>query len=214
MIRFLKRDKYSIGFFVKLLTNFPHLKVDSSLCRLRRRIPMEKVINGVKIECVQGDITKQMGFDAIVNAANAQLMPGGGVAGAIHRAAGPGLAEECRPLAPIKPGQAVITGGHNLPNRYVIHCLGPVYGVDQPSDKLLADCYSNALKLAEQYGITSIAFPAISTGIFGYPMEEAARVAFETVFKMVPSLKTVKVIRFVLWDRKALEVHERVLKGF
>ncbi|MFO7296348.1 MAG: macro domain-containing protein, partial [Clostridia bacterium] len=125
---------------------------------------MEKVIHGVKIECVQGDITKQEGFDAIVNAANAQLMPGGGVAGAIHRAAGPGLAEECKPLAPIKPGQAVITGGHNLPNRYVIHCLGPVYGVDQPSDKLLADCYRNALKLAEQHGITSIAFPAISTG--------------------------------------------------
>ncbi|MFS8501205.1 MAG: macro domain-containing protein [Caldicoprobacter sp.] len=172
---------------------------------------MEKVIHGVKIECVQGDITKQEGFDAIVNAANAQLMPGGGVAGAIHRAAGPGLAEECKPLAPIKPGQAVITGGHNLPNRYVIHCLGPVYGVDQPSDKLLADCYRNALKLAEQHGITSIAFPAISTGIFGYPMEEAARVAFEAIFELIPSLKSVKVIRFVLWDREALEIHERVL---
>jgi O-acetyl-ADP-ribose deacetylase (regulator of RNase III) len=172
---------------------------------------MEKVIHGVKIECVQGDITKQEGFDAIVNAANAQLMPGGGVAGAIHRAAGPGLAEECRPLAPIKPGQAVITGGHNLPNRYVIHCLGPVYGVDQPSDKLLADCYKNALKLAEQHGITSIAFPAISTGIFGYPMEEAARVAFEAIFELIPSLKSIKVIRFVLWDREALEIHERVL---
>ncbi|MCM8899935.1 O-acetyl-ADP-ribose deacetylase [Caldicoprobacter algeriensis] len=173
---------------------------------------MGKVIHGVKIECVQGDITKQEGFDAIVNAANAQLMPGGGVAGAIHRAAGPGLAEECRRLAPIKPGQAVITGGYNLPNRYVIHCLGPVYGVDQPSDKLLADCYRNALKLAEQHGITSIAFPAISTGIFGYPMEEAARVAFKAILELVPSLKSVKVIRFVLWDRKALEIHERVLE--
>lgn len=174
---------------------------------------MEKVIHGVKIECVQGDITKQEGFDAIVNAANAQLMPGGGVAGAIHRAAGPGLAEECKPLAPIKPGQAVITGGHNLPNRYVIHCLGPVYGVDQPSDKLLADCYRNALKLAEQHGITSIAFPAISTGIFGYPMEEAARVAFEAIFELIPSLKSIKVIRFVLWGREALEIHERVLEN-
>lgn len=173
---------------------------------------MEKMIDCVKIECVQGDITKQEGFDAIVNAANAQLLPGGGVAGAIHRAAGPGLAEECRPLAPIKPGQAVITGGHNLPNRYVIHCLGPVYGVDQPSDKLLADCYRNALNLAEQHNITSIAFPAISTGIFGYPMEEAARVAFKTILDMVPTLKSVNIIRFVLWDRKALEVHERVLE--
>ncbi len=175
-------------------------------------ICMEKVVHGVKVECVQGDITKQEGFDAIVNAANAQLMPGGGVAGAIHRAAGPGLAEECRLLAPIKPGQAVITGGHNLPNRYVIHCLGPLYGVDQPSDKLLADCYRNALKLADQHGITSIAFPAISTGIFGYPMEDAARVAFKTISEVIPTLKSVKVIRFVLWDRKALEIHERVLE--
>lgn len=173
---------------------------------------MEKVLHGVKVECVQGDITKQKGFDAIVNAANAQLMPGGGVAGAIHRAAGPGLAEECKPLAPIRPGQAVITGGHNLPNRYVIHCLGPVYGVDQPSDKLLADCYRNALELADQRGITSIAFPAISTGIFGYPMEDAAKVAFKTIFELIPALKSVKVIRFVLWDRNALEVHERVLE--
>ncbi len=174
-------------------------------------IPMERIVRGVKIECVQGDITRQKGFDAIVNAANAWLMPGGGVAGAIHRAAGPGLAEECKPLAPIKPGQAVITGGHNLPNRYVIHCLGPVYGVDQPSDELLADCYRNAFKLAEQHGITSIAFPAISTGIFGYPMEDAARVAFRTILELVSSLKSVKVIRFVLWDRKALETHERAL---
>lgn len=173
---------------------------------------MGKMAGNVKIECVQGDITKQAGFDAIVNAANAQLLPGGGVAGAIHRAAGPGLAEECKPLAPIKPGQAVITGGHNLPNSYVIHCLGPVYGVDKPSDKLLADCYRNALELAEQQGITSIAFPAISTGIFGYPMEEAARIAFKTIFDMIPLLVSVKVIRFVLWDRKALEVHERVLE--
>ncbi len=173
---------------------------------------MGKMAGNVKIECVQADITKQAGFDAIVNAANAQLLPGGGVAGAIHRAAGPGLAEECKPLAPIKPGQAVITGGHNLPNSYVIHCLGPVYGVDKPSDKLLADCYRNALELAEQQGITSIAFPAISTGIFGYPMEEAARIAFKTIFDMIPLLVSVKVIRFVLWDRKALEVHERVLE--
>ncbi|MEW5935275.1 MAG: macro domain-containing protein, partial [Bacillota bacterium] len=111
---------------------------------------MEVTVGGVRIECVQGDIVRQVGFDAIVNAANAQLRSGGGVAGAIHRAAGPGLEEECRPLAPIRPGQAVITGGHNLPNRYVIHCLGPVYGRDEPSDQLLATCYRNALRLAEE----------------------------------------------------------------
>ena len=147
---------------------------------------MQRVVSGVTVECVQGDITAQAGFDAVVNAANAQLKRGGGVAGAIHRAAGPGLEEECRPLAPIKPGQAVITGAHKLPNRYVIHCLGPVYGVDEPSDELLADCYRNALKLAERHGISSIAFPAISTGAFGYPMKEAAEVALRTVLEMAP----------------------------
>jgi O-acetyl-ADP-ribose deacetylase (regulator of RNase III) len=171
---------------------------------------MERTIAGVKIECAIGDITRQEGFDAVVNAANAQLMPGGGVAGAIHRAAGPGLAEECRPLAPIRPGQAVITGGHGLPNPYVIHCLGPVYGVDEPSDRLLADCYRNALALAEQYSLSSVAFPAISTGVFGYPLQEAAEVALSAVAKAAPSLASVRMVRFVLRD-EALRVHEEAL---
>lgn len=172
---------------------------------------MERVISGLKIECVKGDITKQAGFDAVVNAANAELRPGGGVAGAIHRAAGPGLYEECRPLAPIKPGQAVVTGGHNLPNRYVIHCLGPVYGVDEPSDRLLADCYRNALRLAEEKGMSSVAFPAISTGAFGYPLREAAKIALGTVAELAPSLRSVKVVRFVLYDEAALRAHEEAL---
>ncbi|MEW6456666.1 MAG: macro domain-containing protein [Acidobacteriota bacterium] len=175
---------------------------------------MEKMISRIKIECIQGDIASQGNFTAVVNAANAELRRGGGVAGAIHRAAGPGLEEECRPLAPIKPGEAVITGGHNLPNRYVIHCLGPVYGVDKPSDKLLANCYRNALKLAEEYKIDSIAFPAISTGVFGYPIEEAAEVAFKTIIEVVPNLKYVKRIRFVLYSDKDLEIHERVFAKF
>ncbi len=169
-------------------------------------------VGDVVIECIRGDITRQPDMDAIVNAANAQLMPGGGVAGAIHRAAGRGLAEECRPLAPIKPGEAVITGGHDLPNPYVIHCLGPVYGRDEPSDKLLADCYRNALRLAEEKGLASVAFPAISTGAFGYPLEPAARVALSTVVEMAHSLKSVKTVRFVLFGEKDLEVHQRVLQ--
>lgn len=148
---------------------------------------------------------------AIVNAANAQLRTGGGVAGAIHRAAGPGLEAEGRGLAPIRPGQAVITGGHNLPNRYVIHCLGPIYGVNQPENKLLADCYRNALRLADEHQIDSIAFPAISTGIFGYPMEQAAEVAFRTVREVAPTLKHVKRIRFVLHSQRDLDLHEEVL---
>ncbi|OPL10990.1 MAG: RNase III inhibitor [Firmicutes bacterium ML8_F2] len=172
---------------------------------------MKIEFSGVTVECVSGDIASQADIEAVVNAANAQLRPGGGVAGAIHRAAGPGLDKECRPLAPIKPGQAVITGGHNLPNCYIIHCLGPVYGVDKPEDKLLGDCYRNALRLAEENAISSIAFPSISTGVFGYPMEAAAEMAFQTIRSEILSLRKVKLIRFVLYGSDALAVHERYL---
>jgi O-acetyl-ADP-ribose deacetylase (regulator of RNase III) len=169
------------------------------------------MVHGVTVECVGGDITSQEDVAAIVNAANAQLRSGGGVAGAIHRAAGAGLEREARPLAPISPGEAVITGGHNLPNRYVIHTLGPVYGQDRPEDKLLADCYRNSLALAEENELDSIAFPAISTGVFGYPVEEAAEVALATVVEEAQKLEHVRLIRFVLFGEKDLEVHEKVL---
>jgi O-acetyl-ADP-ribose deacetylase (regulator of RNase III) len=165
------------------------------------------------LECVQGDITDQPGIDAIVNAANAQLLPGAGVAGAIHRAAGPGLAEECRPLAPIAPGEAVITGAYRLPNRHVIHCLGPVYGRDQPADALLASCYRNALRLADGRGLASVAFPAISTGVFGYPLDAAAEVALGAVLREAHALSTVRHIRFVLFGSGDLAVFERRLDG-
>ncbi|MDT8402161.1 MAG: macro domain-containing protein [Bacteroidales bacterium] len=172
---------------------------------------MDKTISGIHIECIKGDIASQADIDAVVNAANAQLKTGGGVAGAIHRAAGPGLEEECRSLAPIRTGEAVITGGHKLPNQYVIHCLGPVYGADKPEDELLTKCYRNALQIAEQHRIESIAFPAISTGVFGYPLEDAAEVAFSTIAEMIPELKTVKRIRFVLYSDSDLEIHEKTL---
>ena len=165
------------------------------------------------IECTQGDIANQPGIDAVVNAANAALRPGGGVAGAIHRAAGPGLFEECRALAPIRPGEAVLTGGYRLPNRYVIHCLGPVYGVDEPSDSLLADCYRNAIRLASEREIRSIAFPAISAGVFGYPMDSAARVAVQTVVQELKKHPSVRRVRFVLFDDGARAVYERLLAG-
>jgi O-acetyl-ADP-ribose deacetylase (regulator of RNase III) len=148
---------------------------------------------------------------AIVNAANARLQTGGGVAGAIHNAAGPGLAEECKSMAPIEPGEAVISGAHDLPNEYVIHCLGPVYGHDDPSDQLLADCYKNALELAEENSIPTVAFPAISTGVFGYPMRDAAEIAFSTVKKVIPDLNAVKEIRFVLFSESDLELHRQVM---
>lgn len=168
-------------------------------------------IGSLIIECIQGDIVQQPDMDAIVNAANAELLPGGGVAGAIHRAAGPGLAAECRPFAPIGPGQAVLTGGHRLPNRYVIHCLGPVYGRDEPADVLLASCYQQALALAEDHRVASIAFPAISTGAFGYPMEPAARVALGTIVAHAGRVASPMHIRFVLHASPDLAIHETVL---
>jgi O-acetyl-ADP-ribose deacetylase (regulator of RNase III) len=172
---------------------------------------LRRTVHGVTVECVRGDITSQDDVAAIVNAANARLRSGGGVAGAIHRAAGPGLEREARPLAPISPGEAVITGGHSLPNRYVIHTLGPVYGQDRPEDELLADCYRKSLALAEENELDSIAFPAISTGVFGYPIEEAAEVALGTVVEEAQKLEHVRLIRFVLFGEKDLEVHEKVL---
>ena len=172
---------------------------------------MRRSFEAVTVECVMGDITSQDDVEAVVNAANARLAPGGGVAGAIHRAAGPGLAEEAVPLGPIEPGEAVITGAHGLPNRYVVHTLGPVYGQDRPEAELLAACYRNSLALAEENGVESIAFPAISTGIFGYPVEEAAGVALGTIKDAADILERVRLVRFVLHSAADLEVHERVL---
>ena len=159
------------------------------------------------MEAVHGDIANQPDMTAIVNAANARLMPGGGVAGAIHRAAGPGLEEECRPMAPISAGEAVISGGHNLPNKFVIHCLGPVYGMDKPENLLLADCYKNVLRIADENKIDSVALPAISTGAFGYPFEAATDIALATVLDTLSELKHVTQIRFVLFGELDYEVY-------
>ncbi len=170
---------------------------------------MKKTISDIEIELVQGNIVKQDDVTAIVNAANAQLQPGGGVAGAIHRAAGPMLREESEPLGPIKPGEAVITSAFELPNQYVIHCLGPVYGVNKPEDKLLADCYRNALRIADEEKIESIAFPSISTGAFGYPLEKASEIALKTIKENAETLKNVKTIRIVLFSENDYEVYKR-----
>jgi len=169
--------------------------------------------SGVEIEFVSGDITAQADLDVVVNAANAQLAPGGGVAGAIHRAAGPRLFGECKALAPIAPGAAVITEGYALPNKHVVHALGPVYGEDQPSEKLLADAYRHAIELADAAGMESIAFPALSTGAFGYPMEEAARIALKTIHDTAGSLEHVRLVRFVLFDEASLGVHLEALQA-
>lgn len=174
---------------------------------------MKREISGIEVECIKGDIASQDDYTAVVNAANAQLKMGGGVAGAIHRAAGPGLEEESAPLAPIQPGEAVITGAHNLPNKYVIHCLGPVYGVNKPEVELLASCYREALKLAEENKIDSIAFPSISTGAFGFPMGDAAQIAFKTIKEMISHLRHVKRIRFVLFDDRGLETFQKAMNS-
>lgn len=172
----------------------------------------QRTVNGTTIECVQGDIAAQPDVDAVVNAANAELRTGGGVAGALHRAAGPGLDEECRPLAPISPGDTVVTGAHRLPNLHVIHALGPVYGSDRPERELLAACYRGSLARAEELKLSSIAFPALSTGAFGYPLEEATGIALDTVLRETPELRSVVLVRFVLFSERELSVHEDALE--
>ncbi|ADR23089.1 Appr-1-p processing protein [Marivirga tractuosa] len=165
----------------------------------------------VKIEAIKGDITKQDDIEAIVNAANAQLQMGGGVAGAIHAAAGKELAEETKSLAPVRVGEAVVSGGHNLPNKYIIHTLGPVYGFNQPEEEFLANCYKNSLLVAEETNIKSIAFPAISTGAFGYPFEAATEIALSTVRDFAKEAKSIQLIRFVLFSEKDFQhYHDRL----
>ncbi len=172
---------------------------------------MQIKYSGTILECIKGDIVSQKDIMAIVNAANAQLLPGGGVAGAIHRSSGPELAMACRSLAPIRPGDAVITPGFNLPNRYVIHTLGPRYGVDKPEALILTASYQNSLRIAEVHDVDSLAFPAISTGVFGYPVKEAAQIAIQSIFKKISQLNKIKMIRFVLFNLDDLQIYEDTL---
>jgi O-acetyl-ADP-ribose deacetylase (regulator of RNase III) len=173
---------------------------------------IEQQFGEVTLQLTVGDIADQPDVDAVVNAANAELQIGGGVAGAIHRAAGPELAEECAPLAPIRPGECVITGGHGLPNPHVIHCLGPVYGADEPAPALLAFCYERALELADEAGLRSVAFPAISTGAFGYPVGEAAPVALRAIHDKARTLDSVRLVRMVLYSQRDLQVYREALE--
>ncbi|HHX87744.1 MAG TPA: O-acetyl-ADP-ribose deacetylase [Firmicutes bacterium] len=165
------------------------------------------------MELTVGDITKQ-DTEAIVNAANKQLAPGGGVAGAIHRAAGPGLWEECKKLGGCETGQAKITSGHNLPAKYVIHTVGPVYQGIPDDPVLLRSCYRNSLKLARDNSIKSISFPAISAGIFGYPIAKAAKVSLEAVHDFLLLNSEVKLVRFVLFKSADFEVYRQALERF
>jgi O-acetyl-ADP-ribose deacetylase (regulator of RNase III) len=162
------------------------------------------------LELTIGDITSQE-TDAIVNAANKRLAPGGGVAGAIHRAAGLKLWEECKTLGGCGTGEAKITKGYKLPAPYVIHTVGPIYSGSPEDPEKLASCYRESLKLAKENNIKSISFPALSTGAFGYPVEEAAKIALKTVKDELEKSPEIELVRFVLYNLKALEVHEKVL---
>ena len=163
-----------------------------------------------KITLVEGDITRQR-VDAIVNAANNSLLGGGGVDGAIHRAAGPELLAECRTLGSCPTGQAVITHGYRLPARWVIHTVGPVWqGGDGGEDGLLASCYRNSLALAAQHSFHTIAFPAISTGIYGFPLERATRIAVTEVMNFLEQESSVEEVIFVCFGSKSYEVYRTV----
>jgi len=173
---------------------------------------MEVRINKGILSLVEGDITEQ-DTDAIVNAANSSLRGGGGVDGAIHRAGGPRILEECIKIGGCKTGEAVITTGGNLKARYVIHTVGPIYRDGRHGEAgLLRDCYRNSLKLASSRGIRSIAFPSISTGAYGYPIEEAAEIALKTVIDYLKGHDDIDLIRFVLFGRKPYEIYEGLLR--
>jgi O-acetyl-ADP-ribose deacetylase (regulator of RNase III) len=165
------------------------------------------------IETALGDITQQR-VDAIVNAANSSLLGGGGVDGAIHRAAGTELLDECRGLGGCAPGEAKATQGFRLPARHVIHTVGPIWrGGAEGEAETLAACHENAVALAADLGCESLAFPAISTGVFGYPVERAAEVAAEATHRALEAHPTVRLVRFVLFDEPTHAVYAAALEG-
>ena len=174
---------------------------------------MQVTINKSQLELVEGDITKQ-DTEAIVNAANPSLLGGGGVDGAIHRAAGPELLEECRTLGGCQTGDAKITKGYRLKAKHVIHTVGPVYFHDgKRAPELLASAYRRSLEVASEDGVHSVSFPSISTGAYGYPIEAAAPIALQTAINYLDSHTDIELVRFVLFGRRAYEVYEKAIEA-
>jgi len=169
-------------------------------------------INKSVLELTEGDITEQE-TDAIVNAANTSLLGGGGVDGAIHRAGGPKILEECRKLGGCPTGEARITTGGNLKAKYIVHTVGPIYHDGKRHEaELLANAYKNSLALVSQHKLRSVAFPSISTGAYGYPIDEAATVALQTVIDYLKTHTDIQLVRFVLFGLKAYQVYEKTLR--
>ena len=171
---------------------------------------ISKTVDDCRFELVRGDITKQ-GTEAVVNAANKKLAPGGGVAGAIHQAAGRELWEECKELDGCETGKAKITKGYSLPASYVIHTVGPVYSNSPEDKKLLEASYRNSLKLARDKGLESVSFPALSTGAFGYPEREAGKIALETILGFLQDNSQPKLIRLVLYGKSSFDLHKNLM---
>lgn len=206
----VRADRFSNGYFAEAINNGHIRAILKRLVQIRAEMTSgdSAVAWHQRIEVVQGDIT-QIDADAIVNAANESLLGGGGVDGAIHRAAGPGLLEECRKLGGCQTGQAKITGGHNLRAKWVIHTVGPVWGGGYEGEaELLSQCYRNSLELAVQYSVRAIAFPAISTGVYRFPLEQATQIAVHEVKEFLTRGLAIQQVKFVCFSQDVYECYE------
>ncbi|WP_017302299.1 O-acetyl-ADP-ribose deacetylase [Nodosilinea nodulosa] len=207
----VRADRFNSGHLAQMVENGHILAILKRLAAIRRQMEAFRSDSQQRIRVIRGNITRQQ-VDAIVNAAKESLLGGGGVDGAIHRAAGPELLAECRTLGGCLTGEAKITQGYNLPARWVIHTVGPVWqGGQQCEDELLACCYRSSLALAEAHSIRTLAFPAISTGVYGFPLERATHIAMAEVIAFLSHSAFVEEVRFICFGDEAHRVYQAAL---